>query len=1162
MSNVSELSLENHDHVTRDTRFVFEFDVILPDYLTIERYMLGGIRYIWLAGYIAQTSCLVVNIEGQLKLGLRLETADGSFIVECRADIHDDILLKGSYVAFEALIKVPQCSDKLLEQANLIIDFLLEERYWFGDVDKNLPRRFVCGSKSAFSLNFDVISLTKEKDLFGEIARSISNSEHNIYNASSYKNIIEAIHLCHIALSCPDVTAQNRYKFEEIQNANIKQICAYIKLMHSDNNFHTSLDNQDIFILFLTLIRRKYDYEIMKILTQSWRHIKDITLRKIAVRYFTNAREDSTWGWIFNNNHFEAKKRIIDNVIIPFVDTKNSEHYSDFKLLSDLQIKDGLINGVTPTIDKIYHVLKNKSVDLEYGLENNLDSTCVDTTGFVDDNISIAKFLSYSAPEFLQDVINNYSFHEFTKVLPALRRLVPIYLIITKIGYPMGGGESFMHQTCRILSEFGVKCIWLSFADSKFIDYESESVTITPFYVDIRYAGGMSHENISRAIRDLAPDVIHTQGISNGIVEEVASEFRIPTLVGFHFWSGLVSLGPTGNKNILKNSASISVDIKRNNKPFIVRYLASKFMQDVYAAAGGREPFEIIHPVSDPAHYLVETLNHQNIERRKYVLQINIVKLKGGEILLHCIKEIGSRVPFYVVESEPGPIEHFENIREAIHTSPDGVYCKYGDIKNFYSEARLVIVPTLVDETFCRVAFEAAMNGIPVISTRNGFLPDMMGEDGLYLDEEPNSWSEKIEELYFDEEKLISIGRRQQERLSKRFGYYPRQFIESFFKCVAMSPRRNIGFVSTWGDQGLGNQVKLYSEILMKVGFHTHILSFQAYASRDLSLKNQHFSADWDVGVFANSVYYSLNDRENITINEIEQFIVINCVGPVIYPEICWAINWSKIFDVNIVNAFFCAVPNIETIRRSEIEYHNRMTSTFYNTRIAQNILRSAGVKNGIYIGHGVGNSLAQAQLDAKIENLKNRRKIRYCHVGGHNPVSRKQTHLVLAAFQSVAAIRDDVELILTSMVPISSYINGSQKSITVINKTLRHEEIIDLYRKSDVSIQVSSHEGLGLGFYESIATATPVISLDVPPHNEPVVDGVTGWLLPAKFHRLPDNDDGVVEAAQFDPADLMNLILSLNIDDVAERINTTHKAHAARYSETSFATRLISAMP
>src|SRR4051794_31278408 len=50
--------------------------------------------------------------------------------------------------------------------------------------------------------------------------------------------------------------------------------------------------------------------------------------------------------------------------------------------------------------------------------------------------------------------------------------------------------------------------------------------------------------------------------------------------------------------------------------------------------------------------------------------------------------------------------------------------------------------------------------------------------------------------------------------------------------------------------------------------------------------------------------------------------------------------------------------------------------------------------------------------------------------------------------------------------------------NIQIINKKLSYEDIINYYYNNHICIQVSKHEGLGLGFYESLATGTPVLTL------------------------------------------------------------------------------------
>jgi glycosyltransferase involved in cell wall biosynthesis len=54
--------------------------------------------------------------------------------------------------------------------------------------------------------------------------------------------------------------------------------------------------------------------------------------------------------------------------------------------------------------------------------------------------------------------------------------------------------------------------------------------------------------------------------------------------------------------------------------------------------------------------------------------------------------------------------------------------------RDFYALSRLVLVPSLCEETFGRVAAEALANGLPVLATRRGALPETLGGAGLLFD--------------------------------------------------------------------------------------------------------------------------------------------------------------------------------------------------------------------------------------------------------------------------------------------------------------------------------------------------------------------------------------------------------------------------------------------
>src|SRR6185295_18886954 len=110
------------------------------------------------------------------------------------------------------------------------------------------------------------------------------------------------------------------------------------------------------------------------------------------------------------------------------------------------------------------------------------------------------------------------------------------------------------------------------------------------------------------------------------------------------------------------------------------------------------------------------------------------------------------------------------------------------------------------------------------------------------------------------------------------------------------------------------------------------------------------------------------------------------------------------------------AAPVVETVLGSEVLLHNRLTRTLFNTRQCESVLRERGVTNGRYIGHAFGQALPANQIAAKRQALRARAHIRFLHVGGHNPTTRKNTPLVLEAFIAAARQRQDIALTLTSM--------------------------------------------------------------------------------------------------------------------------------------------------
>lgn len=886
----------------------------------------------------------------------------------------------------------------------------------------------------------------------------------------------------------------------------------------------------------------------------------DTELLATAVNTGLGGDVGDTHKWLVDYDVVGQRLEMIRSVVLPYVEMHCREK-TLFRALKEYEARVLALNLLLVDPARIHGVIGAAREAIPAAAEPIPERSSTATTRLVLPNevFNVLLRLAWTSQDYVFDLYERYEPAEFIAVLQTLTKVIPVYLIPTHLGYPMGGGESFLYQTCRILSEMGIKCVWASFLDPKSGWYTASSRTWTPYYLDVRYAGGCSKEAIQLAVDEFRPDLIHAQGGTSDAAMEIAEQNRLTTLIGYHFWNGLVELGASGNQHILEHLDEHTLRVGAPPQSRLIhKYVASEFMQEVYERLGGMEKLQVIHPISDAAQFLAPCDG-----LGEYVLQVNVCRLKGGDIFRDCVKALGERIPFLGVRSEPGDNDYYDALQADVDAQPLSRVVSYGNVRDFYRDARIVIVPTLVDETFCRVAFEAAMNGIPVLCTSNGYLPSMLGETGVFLPETSDAWIDYIGELYHDEERLRRLGETQRARLTAMFGSDFSGFINSAMGLVDSAATRNIGIFTVWGDLGLGNLSHVHAKLLRAAGYQVHIFSFQPYGSIGKGLVRQQNPEDWSVPRNADSVYYSFNHREEVTVYELSQFILANNIHTLLVPEVCWQPNWQRLLALKVNKLKICTIPMIEIVIRDEIPNHNLLTSTLFCTRLSEHALMAHGVYNGGFLGFGIGRSLSAERLQAKRERLATRAKIRFLHIAGHNPRTRKNTPQVMEAFSKALALRDDIELTVTSMDPLASYYPYELPAgITVIDRSLGRDEILALYEAHDVSIQVSSHEGLGLGFYESISCGTPVVSLNAPPHNEIVLEGETGWLIPAQPMAMPDNDRSIVSAWRFDTFALTECIVSLERDQVDRVTVASVEVYRTRFDEVALLTRFLQVLP
>lgn len=709
------------------------------------------------------------------------------------------------------------------------------------------------------------------------------------------------------------------------------------------------------------------------------------------------------------------------------------------------------------------------------------------------------------------------------------------YLIITKWAYPFGGGEEFMYQTMKWAYDLGMKAYWISFANANNENFTEFLVEDIGFGKLIKVPGGLDENIVEAWVRLINPDICHHQG---GIREDIyngTSKTRVPLLTGFHFWTGAFILDTeVKNRDILLNYDKHQTHpelTKLYGKQFIHYYSVTPFVAECIQKVTGYDVPDNIYSSSSIEKCYLEDLD---ILENKYVLIINIHKLKGGDILLHLLRNC-KNIPFMAVPTE----YHSEGLDKLImdevairDADPEAaefiVEDRAPNPTIFYQQTRILLAPSLVDETFCRVVNEGMMNGIPIMTTGQGNIDYLIGhgEYGIKLDpNNPDDWVKALNDIYFDDDKLLEWS----NKSKKGYELYSEDKASSLFKdlttkIIKDSKEMNIMIFSPWCDQGLGIQSRNYANILRQTGYNVFIFGVKPY-NKDTCIELQKNPKEWILdGV---TVEYSHNDREKVKDSELIKFVQKHNIGKCLLPETCW----FRVFQVAQLmkkqNVKCYAIPNIEIVRRDEVFKHKYFHKILCNNMQCMNIFNNFGIMKTHYIGYGTKNKL----ITMKKKIVKD--TVKFLFIGGMNAFSRKHVLSICEGF--ALAYKDYPNMELTCTIQMTNNLEAESKKrieefikhpgMNIIQGHLAYKDILGFYYDHHISIQVSKHEGLGLGFYEGLGTGTPIITLDTPPHNELILDEVNGWIIDCYHKPMTDNPQGLFGSAYFDPEKLASKI-------------------------------------
>ena len=163
----------------------------------------------------------------------------------------------------------------------------------------------------------------------------------------------------------------------------------------------------------------------------------------------------------------------------------------------------------------------------------------------------------------------------------------------------------------------------------------------------------------------------------------------------------------------------------------------------------------VIPPVVDGERYLADGKGDR-------VLFVNPAPIKGVERMFALAADCPD-IPFLVVESwNLDPVWRDHCRRRARAMGNIEWLAPTDDMRPVYARARMLLMPSVWEESFGRTVVEAQLNGLPVLASDRGALRDNVGDGGMVLDVHApqEDWVASLRRVYEDREGWGETARR------------------------------------------------------------------------------------------------------------------------------------------------------------------------------------------------------------------------------------------------------------------------------------------------------------------------------------------------------------------------------------------------------------------
>lgn len=206
----------------------------------------------------------------------------------------------------------------------------------------------------------------------------------------------------------------------------------------------------------------------------------------------------------------------------------------------------------------------------------------------------------------------------------------------------------------------------------------------------------------------------------------------------------------------------------------------------------------------------------------------------------------------------------------------------------------------------------------------------------------------------------------------------------------------------------------------------------------------------------------------------------------------------SPVDLINIAREEGCKIYGylvMEKFKPEQTEFYDRI---LVPTVSFERFMRRHKCRNFTYVPYSI--DLNEFTPQTRDKN----KKFTFFHPGGWGGVfERKNTDAVIEAFRQLKD-RDDIKLIITSQKKLD-YLEDIPDNVEIIDKELSRQEMINMYYNCDATILPSKWETIGIPILESLAAGKPVITSNVPPMNEFIINCMNGYTCTPLMQNYPD---------------------------------------------------------